>query len=282
MVVYSFLRHKSLCLRRGATLRSIRGQLIEIAKSLERMSKPFLIIQLRPEDEVANSEFAAILRYGGLREDEVTRERIEHSGLPDIELDRYSGIIVGGSPLDVGTPEDEKTVVQKKIENDFMNLFEQLAEADFPFLGACSGNSLLGKFCGVRISGKYSEPVGGVDIVLTKEGEEDPLLEGFPASFRALLGHKEACDDVPPGTVLLASSDTCPVQMFRLGSNIYATQFHPEGDLNGFSIRINAYKNHGYFAPETAHELIAAVKKEETPLAQSILDRFVQRYRVAS
>ena len=243
------------------------------------MSKPFLVIQLRPEDEAADNEFQAIVRYSGLREDEVVRARVEHTGLPEIELSDYSAIIVGGSPFDMSTPEDEKREIQKRIENDFMNLFERIVESDYPFFGACSGNSLLGKFCGARISTKYGEPVGGVDIVLTDEGTRDPLLRGFPETFRVLLGHKEACDDIPPGTVLLASSEACPVQMFRLRNNIYATQFHPEGDLEGFTIRINVYKNHGYFAPETAQDLIAAVANEDTPLAKQILDRFVRRYR---
>jgi len=121
--------------------------------------------------------------------------------------------------------------------------------------------------------------VGGVDIVLTDEGIRDPLLKGFPETFRVLLGHKEACDDVPPGTVLLASSEACPVQMFRLKNNIYATQFHPEADLEGFTVRINVYKSHGYFPPETAQDLIAAVAKEDTPVAKRLLDRFVRRYR---
>ena len=196
-----------------------------------------------------------------------------------LELTDYSAIIVGGSPFDMSTPEDEKREIQKRIENDFMNLFERIVESDYPFFGACSGNSLLGKFCGARISTKFAEPVGGVDIVLTDEGTRDPLLRGFPETFRVLLGHKEACDEIPPGTVLLASSEACPVQMFRLRNNIYATQFHPEGDLEGFTVRINVYKNHGYFAPETAQELIAAVANEDTPLAKQILDRFVRRYR---
>ncbi len=207
------------------------------------------------------------------------RARVEVEGLPDIELDDYAAIIVGGSPFDVSTPEDKKAAIQKQLEAQFMRLFERLVDADFPFLGACSGNGLLGKFCGARISTKYAEPVGGVDVTLTEEGKKDPLLEGFPQTFRVLLGHKEACDDVPPGSVLLARSSACPVQMFRLKNNIYATQFHPEGDLEGFSVRIKVYKNHGYFAPETATDLINAVANEQTPYAKKILERFVSRYR---
>ena len=241
--------------------------------------KPFLIIQLRPENETANSEFEAILQYGGLRENEVVRARVEHTGLPDINLDDYAAIIVGGSPFDVSTPEYQKSEIQKKIEADFMKLFASVVAADFPFLGACSGNGLLGSFCGANVSTKYAEPVGGADITLTAEGKKDPLLSGFPTTFRVLLGHKEACDEIPPGAILLAWSEACPVQIFRVKNNIYATQFHPEGDCEGFTVRINAYKHHGYFPPETADQLIAVIKNEDTPVPKRILCRFVKRYR---
>ena len=243
------------------------------------MTRPFLIVQLRPEDEAADSEYDAILRYGGLREAEVVRARIESTGLPDIDLDRYSAIIVGGSPFDISTPEPEKSAAQKRIERDFAALFGRLAARDFPFLGACSGNSLLGGFCGARISKRFGEPVGGTDIELTQDGKLDPLLAGLPERFRVLVGHKEACEATPPGTVLLASSAACPVQMFRLGRNVYATQFHPEADAAGFTVRINVYRNHGYFPPETAADLIAAVAREDTPFARQILARFVDRFR---
>ena len=243
------------------------------------MNKPFLIMQLRPEDETADSELEAILRYGGLGDSEVVRVRLEREGLPEIDLDDYAAIIVGGSPYDVSTPEVKKSELQKEIEAGFMALFDNLVAADFPFLGACSGNGLLGTWCGSGISGKYAEPVGGVDITLTDAGSSDPLLHDFPQTFRVLSGHKEACDEVPPGATLLATSDSCPVQMFRLKNNIYATQFHPEGDAEGFALRIDVYRHHGYFPPHEADELVATVSGEDTPFAREILRRFVERYR---
>ena len=74
------------------------------------------------------------------------------------------------------------------------------------------------------------------------------------------------------------TGSACPVQMFRLGNNVYATQFHPEGDSEGFILRIHAYKHHGYFKPHEAEGLIEAVSKEDTPYARKILKRFVERY----
>jgi GMP synthase (glutamine-hydrolysing) len=243
------------------------------------VSRPFLVIQLRPEDEAADSELGAIARYGGLGPDEVVRVRVERTSLPEIDLADYSAIIVGGSPFDLSAPELSKPPIQRTIERDFMRLLERVAAADFPFLGACSGSGLVGRFCGARLSGTYAEPVGGADVTVTEAGTDEPLLLGSPRTFRALVGHKEACDDVPPGTVLLASSAACPVQMFRLGANVYATQFHPEADPAEIALRIEVYKHHGYFAPDTTQALIAAVAGEETPFAQQILGRFVRRYR---
>jgi len=245
------------------------------------MSKPFLIMQLRPEDRTSDSEFEAIKNHGGLVDGEVHRVRVEQNGLPELELDDYAAIIVGGSPFDVSTPFDEKSGIQKKIEAGFDSLFDDIVSRDFPFLGCCSGNGLLGSYCGATISKKHGEPVGGTDISITEAGKQDKLLAGMPDSIRVLLGHKEACDEVPDNCVLLASNQACPVQMFRLKENIYATQFHPEGDADEFIVRIEVYKDYGYFLAHTADELIESIEAERGKVdhAQNILKRFVDFYR---
>jgi GMP synthase (glutamine-hydrolysing) len=243
-------------------------------------SKPLLILQLRPEDDTSDNEFQAILKYGGLKPEQTQRLRIEKNGIPeDLSLDDYCAIIVGGSPFDISTAQADKSDIQIKIEADFKRLLDEVVRVDFPFLGACSGNGLLGAYLGTSISKRYGEAVGCVSLELTAEGKNDPLLQGFPDSIKVLLGHKEACDCVPQGATLLITGAACPVQMFRIGQNVYATQFHPEGDSAGFIVRIHAYKHHGYFKPHEAEQLIEAVSQHETPFAQKILARFVQRYR---
>ncbi len=233
---------------------------------------------MRPEDATADSEFESILRVGGLKREEVHRVRLEQ-GIPAIALEDYWGVIAGGSPFDVSTPDENKSLTQKAIEGFYQHLFDQLIPNDFPFLGCCSGNGLLGRYCGSPISKKYGEPIGSTEIKVTPEGTGDPLLKGLPETFIARVGHKEACDKVPEGAVLLATSDSCPVQMFRIRNNIYATQFHPEADANEFIVRIKTYKNYGYFNPEEAEELIQAVKQVKTLVPKQILKRFVARYK---
>ncbi len=242
------------------------------------MAKPFLVIQLRPEDETADNEFEKIKFYGGLPDSSAVRLRAEKSGVPEIELDQYSGIIVGGSPFDISTPETEKSAIQLEVEAGFKRLLDEVVPRDFPFLGCCSGNGLLGSYCGAPISGKYAEPVSGVNVQITEEGKQDPLLQDMPEKIRVMLGHKEACDTVPEGATLLVRGGACPVQMFRLGRNVYATQFHPEADAEGFIVRIHAYKHHGYFEAHTADELIARISSEDAPYPRLMLKRFVARY----
>lgn len=241
--------------------------------------KPVLILQLRPEDATSDSEYACFLKYGLLQEKDTHRIRIEQTGIPaDLNIDDYSAIIVGGSPFDISTSKNRKPDIQLQLEADFMQLLEQVVSRDFPFLGACSGNGLLGNYLGTRISNRYAEAVDCVEINITDNGKKDPLLTGMPAQINVLLGHKEACDSTPEGTTLLMTGDKCPVQMFRAGKNVYATQFHPEGDAEEFILRIEIYRNHGYFKPHEADKLKKAVSRQATPYAQEILKRFVDRY----
>ncbi|WP_461520441.1 glutamine amidotransferase [Porticoccus sp.] len=243
------------------------------------VNKPLLVLQLRPEDRIADSEYACFLKYGQLSAATTERFRIEETGIPDdLRLDDYSAILVGGSPFDISTPPEKKSAAQVKVEADFRRLLQQVMELDFPFLGACSGNGLLGHFLGVGISSRYREPVGCVELDITEEGKRDKLLKGFPEQIDVLLGHKEACDETPAGATLLMTGRACPVQMFRVGNNVYATQFHPEGDAGEFALRIDVYRNHGYFAPHEAEQLVAAVSEKPTPFAQEILRRFVATY----
>ena len=243
------------------------------------MPRPFLVLQLRPEDDTADSELRKICQYGELDAAEVHRIRLDQQPAPEIGLEDYSAIIVGGSPFDLSTPAGRKPELQVTIEAFFKRLLDEVIGRDFPFLGCCSGNGLLGQHLGAGISKRFGEDVGGIDITITAAGREDPLLAGMPGTIRVLVGHKEACDDTPPGSTLLAAGKLCPVQMFRVGANVYATQFHPEGDFEGFNVRIGAYRHHGYFPPEEAQALADRIRPERTPEAHEILRRFVARFR---
>ena len=119
---------------------------------------------------------------------------------------------------------------------------------------------------------------GSSPVRLTAAGRQDPLFGELPDVFDAYLGHKEAVSRLPEGAVLLASTDTCPVHAFRLGRNVYATQFHPELDDDGLCTRIDVYRHHGYFDPPEADELQRLARAADVTEPPRLLARFVELY----
>lgn len=242
--------------------------------------KPFLLLASRAEDAAADDEYAAYLGYGGLAPGQLRRVRLEAAPLPDLDLAGYSGVIVGGSPFTSSDPAEKKSETQHRVERELAGLLDRIVAQDFPFLGACYGVGTLGTHQGAVIDRTFGEPLGAVEIELTEAGIADPVLRGMPRTFTAFTGHKEACSALPAHAVLLAASQACPVQMFRIKENMYATQFHPELDAEGLVTRIDIYRHAGYFPPESAEQLMAAARTFTVTEPMNILKNFVARYSI--
>ena len=241
--------------------------------------KKVLILQFRPETAVADDEYQAFLKYGKLQEDDVERIRAEHH-MPNIDLEKYSAVLIGGSPYTISDPDKKKSKEQREVEKKLLDLMREIKERDFPYFGNCYGIGTMATACGGVVSKeKYGEDVGAVTIKLTEEGKKDKLFSGLPEEFRAFVGHKEACQITPPDATLLASSDTCLVEMFRFGENVYALQFHAELDYEGLALRIDYYKNKGYFPPEDAEKLKEKARPEKIETPMKILERFMDIYK---
>jgi GMP synthase (glutamine-hydrolysing) len=240
--------------------------------------KPFLLLATRPEDAAADGEYEAMLQFGRLKPEQLIRVRLEAVPMPELDLDELSGIIVGGSPFTASDPDHRKSDVQRRVEAELAVLVAEVVERDFPFLGACYGVGTLGVLAGGVVDGTYAEPVGAVQINVTEAGRADPLFGAMPETFDAFVGHKEAVSVAPPDAVVLATSSACPVQAFRLGRNVYATQFHPELDVPGIQTRIDVYRHAGYFHPDEVDALLAEVEGADVAHASGVLRGFVARY----
>ena len=240
--------------------------------------KPFLVLGTRAEDAAADSEFLAVLGYSGLAEHQLCRVRLEQTPLGPVDLADWSAIILGGGPFNVSDPAESKSAVQHRVEGELRTLADRVVAADFPFLGACYGVGTLGVLRDGLVDRTYGEPVGAVEVELTEAGRADRLFGVLPGRFEVFLGHKEAVTRPPAGAVVLARSASCPVQAFRLGDHVYATQFHPELDLDGLCTRIDVYRHHGYFAPEAAEGLKVAARTRQVVHPPRLLARFAELY----
>ena len=115
--------------------------------------KPFLILQLRPEAEASDGEFAAFLAKGGLAPEQARRLRLEAETLPrDLNLSDYSGVIVGGGPGCVSDPAESKPADEARIEAEILSLMPEITDRDIPFMGCCYGISILAHHLGTEVS----------------------------------------------------------------------------------------------------------------------------------
>lgn len=240
--------------------------------------KPFLLITTRGEDVEAADEHAAYCRLTGLLPEELEWRRIDRGPLGAIDFARYSGIILAGSPFTVSEPAERKSATELRVESELARLLDEVVRHDFPFLGVCYGIGTIGAHQGARVDRTYGETSQAVRIRLAPAGIEDPLFAQLPAEFDAFVGHKEAIAEVPSSIVVLASSPSCPVQAFRVGRNVYATQFHPELDTASFSSRVRAYADHGYFDPAEVDAIIERVERADVRASHMVLGRFIEEY----
>jgi GMP synthase (glutamine-hydrolysing) len=240
--------------------------------------KPFLLLSTRDDEEAADNEYDAFLSFTGLAERALHRIRLERRPLGPVDVEAWSGIFLGGGPFNSSDPPARKSAVQRRVESDLTDLLDVVVERDVPFLGACYGIGTLGTHQGAVVDATYSEPVGAVDVELTDEGARDPLFGVLPPRFQAFTGHKEAVASLPGHAVHLARSATCPVHGFRVGRNVYATQFHPELDAEGLCLRIEVYKHSGYFAPHEAESLKDMARASTVSVPPLLLARFVELY----
>lgn len=240
--------------------------------------KPFLLLSIRAEPAAVGEEYDAFCRFLGVSPSDLHARQLAAEPLGELSLDDWSGILLGGGAFTVSDPEETKTDAQRRTEDDLAVLLDQVVAADFPFLGACYGIGTLGTHQGGLVDTAYPEPVGPLWITVTDQGAKDPLFADMPPRFAAYGGHKEALSQLPGHATLLATSEACPVQAFRIGENVYATQFHPELDLPGVRTRIDVYSTHGYFDPSQADTLKHQAGQVAVDHPMALLSNFARRY----
>ncbi|HJX39041.1 MAG TPA: type 1 glutamine amidotransferase [Anaerolineae bacterium] len=107
----------------------------------------------------------------------------------------------------------------------------QAIEAGVPVLGICLGHQLLVHWLGGRVERSAQFEVGWLEVALSEEGLRDPLLQGLEARYYAFLWHWDQVSELPPGGVNLASSELCPVQIFRYRDlPVWGIQSNPQYD----------------------------------------------------
>jgi GMP synthase (glutamine-hydrolysing) len=106
-------------------------------------------------------------------------------------------------------------------------LIEAQLKAGLPVLGVCLGAQLIAHVLGARVYPMGSKEIGWAPVTLTPAGRASPLAS---LERQSVLHWHGDMFDVPDGADLLASTETCAHQAFRVADNVLGLQFHCEVD----------------------------------------------------
>ncbi len=136
-------------------------------------------------------------------------------------IDGYDGLLVLGGVMNA----------HDDAEYPYLgNVAAMIAEfhhAARPVLGICLGAQLIARALGGRAYFHDVPEVGFVEIFLNGEAAADPLLAGLEATQNIMEWHYQTFD-MPPGSHLLATSELCRNQVYRVGEATYGFQCHFE------------------------------------------------------
>src|SRR5690606_14554484 len=202
-----------------------------------------LYVCVRPERSAADAEHRSFARDLGIRH--LDRLDLLHASLETAEWEQYEGFAIGGSPVNVTDP--DKSEEQRAVEHDLERMAARALEGRAAALFTCYGIGVVTRMLGGQGTMEHPERVQAARIRLTAAGMTDALFGPNGAEMSVFTAHKESAASTPPGAVLLATNEACPVQAYRAGERLYATQFHPEASPQHFADRMAVYRASGYF-----------------------------------
>lgn len=201
--------------------------------------------------------------------------------VPAIEGDDATGrvhglVLLGGGLL----PDEDDRAPWLPHERE---LTVQASRAGVPVLGICLGAQVVAHVTGGEVTGRSGETEKGMcPVDLLDAAADDALLGGLyrahgtsPGALRMIEHHQDSVTGLPPDAVLLATSDACRVQAFRVGV-AWGVQFHPEapaeriGTWDAAELAASGYDRDAMQAEAAAHD--ATNSAQARALAEAFAD----------
>jgi len=141
----------------------------------------------------------------------------------EIDVPELKGIILSGGPASV-------------LDENSPDVDSRIFELGVPVLGICYGMQLIAKKFGGKLARARRREYGPAKLFVD---DADELLAGVPNESLVWMSHGDNIEQIPPGFVALAHTETLPIAaMADPERRIYATQFHPEVRHTNYGIKI--------------------------------------------
>jgi GMP synthase (glutamine-hydrolysing) len=222
-----------------------------------------------PDDPMRTNEVNAFSRALAVSPDQIRTVDLL-SGVPSEELFPQTDVFLLGGSGHYSATDDGDWLVP------ILQLLRDIYDAAKPTFASCWGFQAMARAMGGRVirDPKHAE-LGTQPLQLTEAGRTDPVFGPLGDTFSAHMGHEDRVVDLPPGAILLASTDVVANQAYRFdGLPIYCTQFHPELNRDDMVARLGTYSEYV--------ERIAGIALEQflrqlgdTPDTEQILRRFL-------
>ena len=237
------------------------------------MGLKILLLQARSEgDPMRQAERRSFADKTGLSLEQIVTHDLL-AGPPSLaDLEAHDAVMVGGSG---DYYVSNRTLPHFESQLEFLS---EVVERGYPMFASCFGFQILVAALGGEVTyDPESMEVGTYRLTVSEEGRRDPLMGRLPESFEAQMGRKDRALRLPGGVVNLASSELNPFQALRLpGKPIWATQFHPELDLETNLERYYRYLE-GYAEILSLEEQRLALENfRESPHTEALLPGFLE------
>jgi GMP synthase (glutamine-hydrolysing) len=183
------------------------------------------ILLLQHHDIETPGRLGETLRNLGHRLDIRRPDRDGANALPT-DLAGLNGVVVMGGPQNVdGAGRSAAPWLDAEID-----LVRQAHEAQLPVVGVCLGAQVIAHALGGTVEPMQTPEVGFAPVRLTVPGQINPIMAGIAWESPQFHVHGQQVMKLPDGATLLASSDACVNQAFKVGLRTYGFQFHFECD----------------------------------------------------
>ena len=234
----------------------------------------FLLLQARQDnDPMALHEQKCFAETLAVPTERMRCHNILHGPPSDKVMEEVDLLLIGGSG------EFSVTDTYPFIHQFFDFLADISIRRQLPTFGSCFGFQGLVVAAGGRVVTDTSRAeVGTFRITLTDAGRKDPLFGHVDGAFTAQLGHKDRATVLPSGLENLAYSERVPYQAVRVsGTNVVATQFHPELTKQANTMRYLRYQA-GYSVTKELRDSDSVLSSmQDSPHASELLPRWVQQ-----